>query len=265
MRSRKEENFMSFFNEKTGAYMRTGIINQGKDTGIDPFMSSFPELLDVGIMGHCIHGQTGLCIQAGVECYQNGLYRKEPNMSLEDFRSIVNQCRGETYQIALGGCGDPDQHEYFDEILSLCRSAGIVPNFTTSGLGMTKEKALLCKKYCGAVAVSWYRNPYTLRAIDMLLDAGVKTNIHYVLNTETLEEAVRHLENNDFPERINAVIFLLHKPVGMGTREKVIRYSNRHMDRLLDMVGKASFNWKIGFDSCTVPALIYQPGQYRSE
>ena len=76
MRSRKEENFMSFFNEKTGAYMRTGIINQGKDTGIDPFMSSFPELLDVGIMGHCIHGQTGLCIQAGVECYQNGLYEK---------------------------------------------------------------------------------------------------------------------------------------------------------------------------------------------
>ena len=45
-----------------------------------------------------------------------------------------------------------------------------------------------------------------------------------------------------------------------STREKVIRYSNRHMDRLLDMVGKASFNWKIGFDSCTVPALIYQPG-----
>ena len=25
-------------------------------------MSSFPELLDVGIMGHCAHGRSGLCV-----------------------------------------------------------------------------------------------------------------------------------------------------------------------------------------------------------
>lgn len=37
------------------------------------------------------------------------------------------------------------------------------------------------QKYCGAVAVSWYRSEYTLNAIQMLLNAGVKTNIHYVL------------------------------------------------------------------------------------
>jgi hypothetical protein len=48
------------FNPKSGAYVRTGIINQyGQDTGVDPFMASFPHLIDVGIMGHCIHGKTG--------------------------------------------------------------------------------------------------------------------------------------------------------------------------------------------------------------
>ena len=39
------------------------------------------------------------------------------------------------------------------------------------GYGMTPEIAKLCKQYCGAVAVSWYRSEYTLRAIEMLLDA----------------------------------------------------------------------------------------------
>ena len=109
-------------------------------------------------------------------------------MTVEDFQEIVRQCRGNTYQIALGGCGDPDQHEHFAEILDACRSAGIVPNFTTSGLGLNSELAQLCKKHCGAVAVSWYRSSYTLRAIDLLLQAGVKTNSS-ILNYKQHSEA----------------------------------------------------------------------------
>lgn len=82
MKIRKEKEFMSFFDETTGQYARTGIIKNGKDTDMEPFMASFPELLDVGIMGHCMHGQKGLCMRAGVECYQDGLHRKDANMSL---------------------------------------------------------------------------------------------------------------------------------------------------------------------------------------
>lgn len=64
-------------------------------------MASFPELLDVGIMGHCIHGKTGLCIEAGIECCQGILYKNNPNMRLEDFENIALQCRKQTYQFAL--------------------------------------------------------------------------------------------------------------------------------------------------------------------
>ena len=68
----KKYNYISIFNEKTGAGLRTGILDSsGRDTGVDPFMSSFPELIDIGIMGHCIHGSSGLCIKSGVQCYQN--------------------------------------------------------------------------------------------------------------------------------------------------------------------------------------------------
>lgn len=283
MKIKRDKNFISCFNQETGFYFRTGILEDGKDTGVDPFMASFPELLDVGIMGHCIHGKTGLCQKAGIGCYQDGLHSNNPNMSLEDFKKIAEQCKGKTFQFALGGCGDPDQHEHFEEILKVCKENGIVPNFTTSGFGMTKALAKLCKQYCGAVAVSWYRSQYTIKAINLLLAEGVKTNIHYVLSKSTLTEALQHLRSDvinsapkgtsskstigvrtcalaqytsQFPKGINAVIFLLHKPVGLGTKEDMITKDNKDFLDFLDLVNEGEFPYKIGFDSCTVPALI---------
>jgi len=260
MRVRKDKNFLSFFDEKTGSYVRTGIIKNGVDTGTDPFMASFPELLDVGIMGHCKHGQSGLCIKSGVECYQDGLHSTLSNMSVENFSKLAGQCAGKTFQFALGGCGDPDQHEDFEEILKICEKYLVVPNFTTSGLGMTEKLAKLCKKYCGAVAVSWYRSEYTIRAIELLINAGVKTNIHYVLHKESVDEALERLQSQTFPSGINAIIFLLHKPIGLGSEEKVISLTNQTFKKFIEYVGSTESIYKIGFDSCTVPALIQNHG-----
>lgn len=256
MRIRREKDFISCFDEKKGRYIRTGIIKDGKDIGIDPFMASFPELLDIGIMGHCKHGQKGLCLQAGIECYQDGLRKRNANMTLEDFESIAKQCKRQTYQFALGGRGDPDQHESFKEILEICQQTGITPNFTTSGLGLTREISKLCSKYCGAVAVSWYRSEYTQNAINLLLKEGVKTNIHYVLSRNSIKEAVERLESCTFPEGINAIVFLLHKPVGLGRRESMITMENKDFQKLIHLVTLGKTKYKIGFDSCTVPALI---------
>ena len=61
-----------------------------------------------------------------------------------------------SHNCALGGRGDPDMHENFEEILYYAATNHVVPNFTTSGLGMTPEKAAICKAYCGAVACSMY-------------------------------------------------------------------------------------------------------------
>jgi len=256
MRIRKDTDFISCFNEETGEYVRSNVIDNGIDTGKDPFMSSFPELLDIGIMGHCIHGKLGLCMAAGVECYQDGLHACNQNMSVEDFKKIAEQCKDQTYQFALGGCGDPDQHEDFETILKICKECKIVPNFTTSGLGMTEKIAGLCKKYCGAVAVSWYRSDYTLKAIEMLIKAGVKTNIHYVLHKDSISEAISRLKEKTFPKGINAVIFLLHKPIGLGSVGKIINLQNEEFVEFVKYVSEKNVGYKIGFDSCTVPALV---------
>ena len=111
----------------------------------------------------------------------------------ENFRKIAEQSKGKCNQFALGGRGDPDQHEHFEEILKLSNEYGIVPNFTTSGIMMTEWKAKLCKKYCGAVAVSEHFADYTQKAIDMLLSAGVKTNIHFVLSKNSIDYAIDKL------------------------------------------------------------------------
>lgn len=252
----KKYHFKFAFDTETGAYVRTGILDEnGKDTGVDPFMASYPHLIDVGIMGHCIHGKTGLCAKAGIGCYQSGLLVEKPNMSLSDFRSIAEQSKGRCNQFALGGRGDPDQHEFFEEILKICRENVLVPNFTTSGYGMTPEIAKLCKEYCGAVAVSWYRSEYTLRAIQMLLDAGAKTNIHYVLGNNSIDEAIERLQNNDFPKGINAVIFLLHKPAGQGTKANMLSADDPRVAMFFAEVDKRH-PFKVGMDSCNVPGAI---------
>jgi radical SAM protein with 4Fe4S-binding SPASM domain len=176
-------------------------------------------------------------------------------MSVENFRWIAEQCRYKSNQFALGGRGDPDQHENFEELLKISRENGIVPNFTTSGYGMTPEIAKICKKYCGAVAVSWYRSDYTVNAIKMLLDAGVKTNIHYVLGKNTIDEAIELTKHNRFPKGINAVIFLLHKPAGQGTKQNVLSVDDPKVAEFFAEVDKLH-PYKIGLDSCNVPGAI---------
>ena len=249
--------FKTAFDSKTGAYVRTGILDEnGKDTGKDPFMASYPHLIDVGVMGHCIHGKTGLCAKAGIGCYQSGMLLEQPNMSVEDFRWIAEQSRHRCNQFALGGRGDPDQHEHFEELLKTCRENDLVPNFTTSGYGMTQEIARLCKKYCGAVAVSWYRSEYTINAIRMLLDAGVKTNIHYVLGQNSIDEAIERLSEDTFPDGINAVIFLLHKPAGQGKKTNVLSFVDPRVKEFFTRIDQ-HHPYKTGMDSCNVPGAIH--------
>lgn len=248
--------FRSAFDTETGAYVRTGVLDEkGRDTGLDPFMASFPHLIDVGVMGHCIHGKTGLCEKAGIGCYQSGSTVEKPNMKLDDFRWIAQQCKGKCNQLALGGRGDPDQHENFEELLKISRENDLVPNFTTSGFGMTPEIAALCRKYCGAVAVSWYRSEYTLDAIHMLMEAGVKTNIHYVIGRNSIDEAIDRLRRNDFPDGINAVIFLLHKPIGLGKRENMLDVDDPRVQYFFELVDKRH-TFKVGMDSCNVPGAL---------
>ena len=245
------------FDSSSGFYYRSNIIKNGVVTQEEPYMSSFPHLIDVGVMGTCKTGVLGLCNTSGIQCYQNGGIIKKPNMSVIDFERICKECTGKTFQFAFGGRGDPDTHEFFEDLLKCSVNNSIVPNLTSSGVFLNDETVTLCKKYCGAVAISWHKSKYTYKSIEALIKAGVKTNVHFVLKASSIKDAVELLKNNMFPKGINAVIFLLHKPAGQGIPSQVISIHNPYLNEFYDLVKKHDASkYKIGFDSCSVPGLI---------
>ena len=209
-------------------------------------------------MGSCVHGTLGLCLKAGVECYQSGSKRKDPDMSLEDYKSIIDQCKNKVQQIALGGAGDPNLHKNFKEIMQYTRENGIVPNYTTSGINLTDEQAEVTKQFAGAVAVSWYdrsQDGYTVRAIKKFLGNNIITNIHYVLSNKSIDEAIERIKNQTFPD-VNAIIFLLHKPVGIGRQENVLKTEDPRVKKFFKLVDEGDHPWQIGFDSCSIPGIV---------
>lgn len=260
----KKYGFVEYFDETSGFLARSNILQHGIETDKEPTMRSYPELIDVGIMGSCTSSSFGVCKSAGVDCYQNAETRRRPNMSVTQFERIVSQCKGRSFQVALGGAGDPNKHESFEQILSLARENLIVPNLTTSGFLMSENEISLIKKYCGAVAVSFYSrlkqdetesNPFTITAIKDLVSAGCVTNIHYVLSKQSIGEAIYRLRNNMFPEEINAVVFLLYKPVGQANKDKMLTIHDPSYILFLQELDRYDHPFKIGFDSCQSPAI----------
>lgn len=259
----KKYNFVEWFNEDNGLLIRSNVIENMRETDIVPSRRSFPELLDIGIMGSCHALKGAICSASGIDCYQSAPTVTRPNMELKDYVSILEQCKGKVFQVALGGAGDPNKHKDFEEILKSTRDRGIVPNMTTSGYMLTAHEISLMKKYCGAVAVSFYSvlcgsdesNPQTISAIEDLLSVGCLTNVHYVVSRKNIDELIFRLKNDLFPKGINALIILLYKPVGLAKIDNVLTSLDDRYIELLSLVESKKFPYKIGFDSCQSPAL----------
>lgn len=259
-------NFTEWFNPETGFLIRSDVHGL-KD--YNPLQRSFPELLDIGIMGHCHISHLEICKNAGIDCYQRAFEKDRANMSLENYAYIINQCQNKVFQVALGGAGDPNKHKDFENILQITRVAGIVPNLTTSGIFLTDKEIEIMKKYCGAVAVSFYSrlkkningnyietNPDTLLAIQKLADSKCIVNVHYVISIDTIDEAITRLKFGLFPKGINALIFILYKPVGFGKQEKTLSLNNTSFKKFLQLIQEQKFEFKIGFDTCCTPAIL---------
>ncbi len=240
-----------YFNTKTGLE-----VTRGADGKEDPFSLYLPSLLDIGVMGHCKHKCEF--------CYQG--HANKPNMKIEDFKTIIDQVKHHTNQIALGGRGDPNHHENFKEIIEYTRASGVVPNYTTSGIDLTDEQIEI-SKMCGAVAVSDYGNPYTYDALRKFMDAGIKTNIHLIFSRYTFNKALKIVggynpwshqkkESDVDVDRLNAVIFLLFKPAGAGANLDDWKPNANHFETFASIVFNPNPMFKIGMDSCLINHVL---------
>jgi MoaA/NifB/PqqE/SkfB family radical SAM enzyme len=191
-------------------------------------------------------------------------------MKLEDFKTIIDQVKHHTSQVALGGRGDPNLHENFKEIVEYARNNNVIPNYTTSGFGLTYKQIEL-SKMCGAVAVSEYRQDETYSSIKRLMDAGIKTNIHLIFSNGNFQDCVKILHGGDpwdpkFKQsgptvdinRLNAVIFLLFKPAGAGVNTPDMNPNKYQFDVFSDLIFKSKAKFKVGMDSCLVNHVLYR-------
>jgi len=242
----KNDRYIIFFNLENGKEILKGI--NGHE---DPFVLDMPSLIDVGLMGHCRNNCS--------ICYQ-GTNHYESNMTLENFKLIIDQIKDTCFQIACGGKGDPNLHENFKEILKYCRDNNIIPNYTTSGNGLTQEHVEI-SKMCGAVAISDYDQPFTYSALNLFMSNNIKTNIHFVLSTERFNRAMDILDGKDVWEgkfdisKLNAVIFLLFKPQGNSKNKFSLIPSDNQIREFIKKIREPKVGFKLGMDSCLVNKL----------
>jgi radical SAM protein with 4Fe4S-binding SPASM domain len=235
-----ESDYFNGFDRETGFFFRS------RKDGSDPFCNiAGPELLDISITNYCDKG----C----AFCYRSS-GPDGRHMPLGDYAGLIAQAANAgVLQVALGG-GNPNQHPEFTDILRLTRESGIVPSYTTNGLGMTPEIYAATKKYCGAMAVSWYEpRSVALEALRQAGEHGIRANIHFLLSASSLPGAIGLLESGDgLLKGVNAVVFLNYKPVRPGGGERLS--DGPEVKRFLELAGGFKGS-KIGFDSCMISYL----------
>lgn len=239
------DRYSAVFNPNSGFFARI------EDPGVpEPFWAEHgPELLDVSITNWCDRG-CSFC------------YRKSDEaggrMLLSDYTEILRQAREmHVFQVALGG-GNPNQHPDFPEFLRRTREDfGIVPNYTTNGRGLTPAVLAATAKYCGAVAVSAYA-PYeeTAAAVRQLRAAGITTNVHFILTSQSVDTAITWLEAPPrFLRAAHAIVFLNYKPAGRFSDPRLLLNRSSRVQEFFALATRAQTGFRIGFDTCTVTGL----------
>ncbi len=244
---KKESRHFYFFNKNNGLSIRAEY--EGEE---EPFWSiEGPELIDISI--------TNYCEKECSFCYRNSSVQGK-HMSLEDFKSVLEQLiETHTYQIAIGG-GNPNQHPNFVEMLRMAREDyGVIPSYTTNGTGLSREVLKASKDYCGAVAVSYYEPIHEfLSALEKLKSSDIKTNIHFLLTSESIPKAINILENSpQYLEGVNAIIFLNYKPVGKNPTSDLLLKNTPLLNDFINKVKNHDMRkYKIGFDSCSISGIV---------
>jgi hypothetical protein len=125
------------------------------------------------------------------------------------------------FQIAFGG-GNPNEHPEFCELMRVCHEMGIMPNYTTNGMGLTDEviKATWC--FCGGVALSTHPHLDKIwkEGVDKCrfayLGGNLKVNLHIIVSDkESIQRMAAIYE--EFKTRINYFVLLPQVAQGRAT------------------------------------------------
>jgi radical SAM protein with 4Fe4S-binding SPASM domain len=200
---------------------------------------------------------TNSCFLRCGHCYMDSGERDANELCTRDFCKAVDVLAGMgVFHMALGG-GEALERPDFFELAAYVRSRGIVPNLTTNGFLMTGEIAAKCRMF-GQVNVSidgldspgvTDRDPAALtdavRAVDLLLEAGVKVGLNCVVTRRNLDQLTGVLRFAG--ERGLADVELLRlKPSGRGKPDYFDRRLTPSQNReFYPMIRRLSLEYRV--------------------
>src|SRR5690554_2606306 len=248
MKIRRHNDSYNFIGDtETGVTFRWG-----KSFKDNPLFAPHPELADISISNHCS--------KACSFCYRNST-KNNSFITLEEYNYILESLQhpewGNVFQIAIGG-GEPLEHPDFIEIINTTHSRNIVPNFTTNGDLIDNTIAEEIASKIGAIAISCQNiEELDSTKIDILFEHGIKTNIHFLLNSDSLQQAIDILKGkyNESLTKINAIIFLTYKPCGRADESKTLSLNDVFLS-FVNLIDDSQCCSKVGFDACFVPHLM---------
>jgi MoaA/NifB/PqqE/SkfB family radical SAM enzyme len=244
---RHSEDYNFIGDTETGVTMRWG-----RSMGENPLFAPWPELVDISISNHCSKG----CDFCYRDSRPDGSF-----LSVEDYEfaldCLTSPRWGSVFQVALGG-GEPLEHPQLLTLLECTRQRGIGVNFTTNGDRIDDALARQLSGKVGAVALSVNRmGQFNAAAAWRLYNAGIRVNLHFVLDRFSLGEAIDLLRGryNDLLAPIRSVIFLTYKPAGRGPSDRCL-IAGPQLDCFLALVDSHDACTHVGFDACFVPQLL---------
>jgi len=230
------------FDENTGYFERWG-----KTVADDPEFSIFGnEILDIEITDIC-NGVNGKVCPF---CYKSNKPTNTNNMSLENFKTVIDKMPKIITQIAIGADAQATANPHIWKMMEYSRSKGIVPNITVADI--SNDTADKLAKYCGAVSVSLYDDKnYCYDSVKKLVDRGMKQiNIHVMVHKNNLAQIYDVFDDYRDDERLkgmNSIVLLSLKKKGRGET-----FDTLPQDKFNFLVNYALDNdVPFGFDSCS--------------
>lgn len=230
-----------FFNGKT--------IRQRINASKPILAPKYAELEDISINSRC-YAHCSYCYTSAVK---NGInFENIVDKALKVWGSRAENDR--PFQIAIGGAGESTIHPNWVDFVSVVKSLGIMPNYTTNGMHLSKDILEATEKYCGGVAVSYH--PHIEKtffdAIEKLSSIKTKLNTHIIIgDKKSLEDAKKIYDSTD---KIDYFVMLPYQAVGRG-KEIEVENTWREMFEWINSLSSNEQN-KFAFGALFYPYLL---------
>jgi radical SAM protein with 4Fe4S-binding SPASM domain len=212
---------------------------------------------------------TGRCHAGCPRCYVDATPDGAERPVTEVKRWLTRLAKLGVFHVALGG-GESLLRDDLFEIAEHARRVGLVPNLTTSGIGMSDEVARRCRVF-GQVNVSldglgasyassrgYDGSARALKALEQLVGAGVPAGVNYVLSRSTIDSVEETLAAVGARQG-NEVEFLRLKPTGRAAAtylaERLTEGEGRSLLPRLLAASAAVPGVKLKVDCSLVPML----------